>query len=90
MIEVKLTTKQAEDLESYIDLHMYFCSCELNGLEEELPEDWEPFGPYCGCQTCETREYLMAATSWLRNNNLVDIYVENSKDMDENEITLFD
>ena len=89
MIEIKLTGKQAVSLEDTIESHMYFLSCELNGLEEEIPEGWEPFAPYCGCQTCDIREYLMCLTKFLREQGLADIYVEDEKES-SNENTLFD
>lgn len=74
MIEIKMTTKQAESLEQFVEEHMYLCQTELMG--DAVPDDWTSFSPYCGCGTCETREYLMATFSWLKNNNLVEIYVE--------------
>ena len=87
MIEIKLTTEQAKQLENMVENHMYLCSCEANGLDEEIPAGWQPFGPYCGCTTCETREYLMCLTQFLREQGLADIYVE---DVIQDENTLFD
>ena len=90
MIEIKLTTKQAECLQDTIEAHMYFCSCELNGLDDEIPDGWTSYGPYCGCQTCETIEYLMCLTAFLKEQGLADIYIEDSKDEESDAATLFD
>lgn len=85
MYNVRLTTAQAEGLEAAVEEHMVYCSYEINGLEDEIPESWEPFGPFCGCQTCESREFLMATFDYLRKQGIVDVYI---RDIDEN--TLFD
>lgn len=88
MNEVKLTTSQAEKLEAILESHMYYLSCEIHGLDDEIPEDWQPFAPYCGCQTCDSREYIMSITKFLKDEGLVDIYVEDKDNGYEN--TLFD
>jgi hypothetical protein len=43
--------------------------------DDVVPEDWEPYDLYDGCETCETREQLMATFDWLKSNGKVDIYV---------------
>jgi hypothetical protein len=86
MIEIKLTQSEAERLEQHVEEHMMYCLEELNG--EEVPVGWSSFDPYCGCSTCESREYLMSTFNWLKENGIVDIYVESSGDSGEN--TLFD
>jgi hypothetical protein len=75
MQEVKLTTDQAKSLETFVEDHMRGCSMYLYD-EEDVREGFEPYGPYDGCETCDSREYLMAAFDWLKSNNLVDIFVE--------------
>lgn len=75
MQEIGLSTKQAGDLEEYLEYHYYHLSNYLNDVDD-IPEGWEPFGPYDGCITCEIRENLMAVFTWLKNNNIVDIYVK--------------
>lgn len=84
MFEVKLTTEQAKSLENSIYFHMEMCQNEAMG--EDVPEDWEPYAPYCGCQTCETREYLLSIFEWFKQNGIIDVYIE---DGDTNEDTLF-
>ena len=74
MQEIKLTQKQAEGLQAFVTDHRYLCSSYL--YEDEVPEEWEPYGIYDGCDICETRESLMATFDWLKSNGLVDVYVE--------------
>jgi hypothetical protein len=75
MIEVKLTHQEAERLESFVTDHMQMCYNELFD-EENNPEDWQPYDLFDGCETCESREQLMATFDWLRSNGKVDIFVE--------------
>lgn len=77
MIDVPLTSRQAEELTEYVGTHMMHCYNLLNEEDEDdiLPE-FEPFGAYCGCETCNAREQFMSTFQWLRNNNIVDIYVQ--------------
>lgn len=42
----------------------------------EIPESWSTYGPYCGCTTCDSREYIMAMLDWLRRNKILDLYIE--------------
>jgi hypothetical protein len=42
----------------------------------EEGEIFETYGPYCGCETCNTREQLMATFAYLRNLEIVDIIVD--------------
>lgn len=44
--------------------------------EEDVREDWQPYDAYCGCDTCNSRESLMATFDWLRSNDIVDIFVQ--------------
>lgn len=74
MIEIKITTEQAEKLEEFVQQHIEFCQADLMG--EDVPEDWSPYSAYDGCGTCETREYLMATFDWLKHNNVLDFYIE--------------
>jgi hypothetical protein len=73
MIEVILTTKEAKRLEVFIEDHRAMCMNYL--YDDVVPEDWEPYDLYDGCETCETREQLMATFDWLKSNGKVDIYV---------------
>jgi hypothetical protein len=75
MIEVKLTHQEAERLESFVSDHMQMCYNELFD-EENSTEDWQPYDIFDGCETCESREQLMATFDWLRSNDKVDIFVE--------------
>lgn len=81
MIEVKISSEDAKHLENFVEEHMIYCMQELDGTSpdehpDEFPENWESYGPFCGCMTCESREYLMATFDWLRRNKIVDVYVE--------------
>lgn len=78
MIEIKINTQQAQELEQYLYQHMELCETDLMG--EEVPEDWSPFGIYDGCQVCQAREYLMATFQFLRNKEILDFYVDNELD----------
>jgi hypothetical protein len=73
--EVKLTEDQAKNLESFVSDHMMACSTYIYEEGAELPEGWEPYGVYDGCEVCDTREQLMATFDWLRTHKLVDIFV---------------
>ena len=64
MIEVVLTTKEAKRLETFIGDHRSMCMSYL--YDDVVPEDWEPYELYDGCETCETREHLMATFDWLK------------------------
>jgi hypothetical protein len=74
MIEIKLTNNQAKSLEDYVEVHMEMCHNEAMG--EDMPDDWEPYAPYCGCTTCESREYLMATFDWFKIQGILDVHVE--------------
>lgn len=86
MFDIPISTEMAKHLENYVEEHMLLCQDSLLEELEDQNSDFEPYAPYCGCSTCETRESLMATFEWLRNNNIVDIYVE---DTDKNQEKLF-
>lgn len=83
MIEIKLTTKQAEGLQNHVGRHMDLCleSLEMDDCSfvTEEGELFEPFGLYCGCNVCNSREQLMATFEFLRKNNIVDVFVEDAE-----------
>ena len=74
MIEIVLTIEEAKKLETFIGDHRSMCISYL--YDDVVPEDWEPYDLYDGCETCETREHLMATFDWLKSNNKIDIFVE--------------
>jgi hypothetical protein len=76
MIEVKLTHEEAERLETFVSDHMQMCYNQLFEDDSTNPEDWQPYDLFDGCETCESREQLMATFDWLRSNDKVDIFVE--------------
>ena len=84
MQEVIIPEHLAKELEAYLEFHMSNCFDSLSLDDSELPEDWQPFDAFCGCFTCESREWLMATFTFLRNAGIVSLYV--GKD----EPTLFD
>jgi hypothetical protein len=83
--EVKLSTAVAKELEDYLEYHMSNCIISLTS-EEELPDDWYSFGIFCGCFTCESREWLMATFSFLRKKGYVDIFVEDEPEFTNDEL----
>lgn len=75
MIEINLTEKQAQDLQTAVDDHMSLCHEVIDFDGDELPEYLNDVALYCGCHVCETREHLLATFNWLRENQLVDVAV---------------
>ena len=75
MIEIKLTTKQAEQLQPFVTDHRNACYTYLYD-EEDVVDGWEPYDLYDGCDVCDTREQLMATFDWLKSQGLVDVFVE--------------
>lgn len=73
MIDIILTTEEAKHLERFVGDHRDMCMSYL--YDDVVPEDWEPYDIYDGCETCETREHLMATFDWLKSNGKVHIYV---------------
>lgn len=74
MIDVKLSTEDAESLQNYVTDHINRCLNDING-DENIDDDWEPYDLFCGCDTCSTREYLMSTFDWLRKFKGLDVYV---------------
>lgn len=84
MININLTTEQAEGLERHVSTHMMLCletidseDCSFITPEGEL---FQTYGPYCGCDTCNTREQLMATFHFLRTEKIVDIVISDEKE----------
>lgn len=75
MKKVELTEFEAKMLESFVEDHMSGCYMMLHD-EEDVREGFQPYDAYCGCQTCDTREHLMATFDWLRSGGFVDVYVK--------------
>lgn len=88
MIKIALEEAEAEELQKFVQEHIDKCyeqmdydsccndmSCYSEEQIEEL-ENFEPYGPFCGCDTCQTREYIMATTEFLRFIGKADIYVK--------------
>lgn len=76
MIEVKLTMKEAQKLETFVSDHITNCFTQLYEDDESLPEGWQSYDLFDGCDICEVREHMMATFDWLRSHQKVDIYVE--------------
>jgi len=76
MTSVELTTEEAESLQNFVTDHINTC---LNSIYEDegVPEGWEPYELFCGCDTCVTRENLMSTFDWLKKFKGVDVYVRN-------------
>jgi hypothetical protein len=77
MQEFKISEEDAKDLQWYVDAHISSCFESVDDPDYEFQSGLEPFGVFCGCLTCQTREYLMAIFTFLRNRGIVDIYVGN-------------
>jgi hypothetical protein len=81
MKQINLTEEQAEGLQRHVSDHMTHCLETIDSDEDmfitEGGEIFEPYGPYCGCETCNTREQLMATFHFLRTENIVDIVISN-------------
>lgn len=79
MLEIKLTSEQAEGLQKHVTNHMELCMETIDSEDcsfvTEEGEIFETYGPYCGCETCNTREQLMATFAYLRKLEIVDIFV---------------
>lgn len=79
MIKIKLTSEQAEGLQKHVSNHMELCFETIDSEDcsfvTEEGEIFETYGPYCGCDVCNTREQLMATFAYLRNQEIVDIFV---------------
>jgi hypothetical protein len=75
MLNINLTTEQAESLQQAVDEHMERCWQVIDFEGEELPEYLDDVAMYCGCHVCETREHLIATFNYLRSANIVDIDV---------------
>jgi hypothetical protein len=81
MININITTEQAERMQRKIESHLNSCveSIDFEGdcdtFVNEDGELFEPYGPFCGCDTCITREQLMVTFDFLRKANIVDINV---------------
>lgn len=75
MVEVKLSVVQAQALERFVAAHMENCYVSVDS-PDLVDEGWEPFDPFCGCDTCVSREYFMATFEFLRSIDAVDVFVE--------------
>lgn len=80
MEQISLTTEQAVNLQHYVENHLDNCHESIERDEEFVTEEgvlFEPYDIFCGCHVCVTREYIMATFDFLKQNKIVDIYVEN-------------
>ena len=79
MKQIALTTEQAEGLQKFVSQHLYNCIEAIDSEDcsfvTESGEVFETYAPYCGCETCNTREQLMATFDYLRKSGIVDIFV---------------
>lgn len=83
MNEISLTPDQAVGLQQFVETHLDNCLESIDRDEEFVTEEgalFEPYDIFCGCHVCMTREYIMATFDYLKQNNIVDIYVEDIKE----------
>jgi hypothetical protein len=71
-----ITQEQAQSLEQFVSHHMERCWEVAYFDGEELPPELDDVAMFCGCETCTTREYLVSTFTWLRENGILDLYVE--------------
>ncbi|MEY4332372.1 MAG: hypothetical protein RLZZ196_1110 [Bacteroidota bacterium] len=83
MIEIKLTDEQAKGLQQHVSTHIDNCfeMIDMDDCTFVTPEGevFESFAPFCGCNTCVTRETLMSTFHFLKNNKIADIFVEDEE-----------
>lgn len=72
MINLTITTEQAEGLEQFLQQHID----NLYNYDDELENDIFTYGPYDACDTCNTREYLMATFDYLRSASILNLVIE--------------
>ena len=70
MQTIKLTEQQAEGLQTFVTNHIM--SCKMS-IYDDTDEDFEPYELYCGCDVCDTREYLMATFDYLEKANILKV-----------------
>lgn len=71
MQTIKLSQKQKEGLETFITDHMMSCRFFLDNMDDE---NFQPYDSrYCGCDVCETKEYLMATFDYFERANILKI-----------------
>lgn len=88
MPEVIIPEPLAKQLEAHLEFHMSNCFDSLYSDNDDVVEGWDgPFDSFCGCFTCESREWLMATFTFLRNSGIVSLYVGSPENTDP---TLFD
>ena len=75
MKKIKITQKQAEDLQNYVQEHMERCYEVIDFEGDELPEYLSDVDMFCGCHICDMREHLLATFNFLRENKIVDVFV---------------
>lgn len=83
MVEIKLTSEQLTGLQNHVQTHLMHCVETLDMDQDvfvtEEGEIFEPYGPYCGCETCNTREQLVATFKYLENNKIAQLVLEDEE-----------
>ena len=82
MNNIELTPEQAEELQYFVENHLNNCMESIDRDEEFVTEEgqlFEPYADFCGCHVCVSREYIMSTFDFLKQNNIVDIYVKDIK-----------
>jgi hypothetical protein len=68
---IKLSQKQKEGLETFVSDHILSCHIFM---EDPDSKNFNPYDSrYCGCDVCETKEYLMATFGYLEKMNILKI-----------------
>jgi hypothetical protein len=71
MINLTITTEQAKELEQFLQKHID----NLYNFDDEQ-DDIFTYGLYDGCDTCNTREYLMAIFDYFRTASILDLEID--------------
>ncbi len=73
MLQIDITQEHAIMLEQYVTDHLNNAYNQL--MDEEVPEGYNTYDIFCGCDVCNTRELLMSTFAYLRILGYVDIAI---------------
>lgn len=71
---IRMTKDQTQRLQRFVEKHLDNCLESLDmddcSFVTEEGEIFEPYGVFCGCSTCLTREQIMATIDFFEKENL--------------------
>jgi hypothetical protein len=72
MITIAITPNQEREMNHHVESHMENCLEWQYQVEMGIePIDFEPFAPFCSCNTCFQREMLHAAFQFLEKEGIM-------------------